>query len=203
MFITGDSLHDHESVAHFICMFIWVLVVIVGILGAIFNYLIFSIVRRQEEKRAFDFLLIVLSAFDLFSSLMAVITVTGVVAFYERWNRGPIALFMIYMPFYLCLLGKIVNYLKLLDIPFNLIYKRNNNINCWQIWFHLHDYFDHRRALFGHSISNGTWQLVYNNEDKTFGCWSNAFGHISKYSKINHQYHHEKRRRGKESFKSS
>ncbi|CAL8070594.1 unnamed protein product [Orchesella dallaii] len=81
MFITGDSLHDHESAAHYIRM-------------------------RQEEKRAFDFLLIVLSAFDLFSSLMAVIWVTGMIAFYEVWDKGPITVFMIYVPFLLCLLGR-------------------------------------------------------------------------------------------------
>ncbi|CAL8109541.1 unnamed protein product [Orchesella dallaii] len=105
-FLTGDLLDDHGSAGHIICILIWILVVIVGLFGTITNCLIISIMRRHNGKRSFDFLLIVLASFDLLSCMMSVISTSAMVTYYEDLDRGPVTLFMYYMPFLLSLLGR-------------------------------------------------------------------------------------------------
>ncbi|ODN02204.1 FMRFamide receptor, partial [Orchesella cincta] len=102
----GEQIEDFRSVGHIVCLLLWLLVLIVGTFGTITNSLIISIMRKHTEKRTFDFLLMVLASFDLLSSIMGVISVSAMMAYYEDWDRGPVTLFLFIYPFLLGLLGR-------------------------------------------------------------------------------------------------
>lgn len=78
----GDRLEDYGSTGHIICIFLCIMTVIIGSCGALGNFLIIIVLKRQKSTRAFDKLLVGLAGIDLLCSVVsAIASVMAVVIF--------------------------------------------------------------------------------------------------------------------------
>ncbi|CAL8145618.1 unnamed protein product [Orchesella dallaii] len=106
-FITGEILQDYYSTGHLLCLFMWAITVLVGLLGILNNILIILIFRQMKTYRPFHHLLMVLSGFDLLSCASVLATSTVHVAIYQNWiKKDVVAMYWYFLGTSALILGR-------------------------------------------------------------------------------------------------
>ncbi|CAL8070679.1 unnamed protein product [Orchesella dallaii] len=84
-FFTGESIRDYYSSGHLICLFMWVLTILIGALGVFTNCLIIGVIRARNKYRPFDYLLMVLAIVDILCCVTAMFAMSAHVSRYQGW----------------------------------------------------------------------------------------------------------------------
>ncbi|ODM92588.1 Rhodopsin, GQ-coupled [Orchesella cincta] len=84
-FITGESIYEVGATGHMVCVVLWGLTIIIGLLGVFTNFLIVIVIRRMNSQRPFDILIMFLAGFDLLCCGSSLIGTTMHVALYQFW----------------------------------------------------------------------------------------------------------------------
>ncbi|CAL8103659.1 unnamed protein product [Orchesella dallaii] len=95
-----------STYGHIVSILIWLLILLFGLFGIVTNCIIIWILKRQKCTKAFDILLFALAIFDIVCSTMTVASSTGIITFFQNWNRGAFTLNWIYLTFLTSLLGR-------------------------------------------------------------------------------------------------
>lgn len=84
----GDRLEDYGSAGHIICIILCILTVLIGSCGALGNFLIIIVLKRQKNAGAFDKLLVGLAGIDLLCSVVsAVASIMAIVIFRKNFKK--------------------------------------------------------------------------------------------------------------------
>lgn len=81
-YLTGESIHDYNSIALWIIYLTWILALVLSVFGVLANVLILRVLRHQKHLGSFNFLLIVLARWDIFCSVASAVASTCFVSYF-------------------------------------------------------------------------------------------------------------------------
>ncbi|CAL8070675.1 unnamed protein product [Orchesella dallaii] len=134
-FFTGESIRDYYSSGHLVCLFMWVLTVLIGALGVFTNCLIIGVIRSRNKYRPFDYLLMVLAIADILCCVTAIFAMSAHVArYHQSFNPyiisvdfNPIILLEFWAPFPILLVFNGLSFTLI-----GRISKRRREMNAFQ-----------------------------------------------------------------------
>lgn len=77
-YFTEEGIMDSNSSGHIICIILWIVTLLIGMIAILGNFVIIFVLRKRKSRKGFDKFLIGLAICDTASSVLSIIGTTTV-----------------------------------------------------------------------------------------------------------------------------
>lgn len=85
-FFSGEKTNDTRSLSHFISIILCLITLIIGIFAMLGNIVIIAVIKKRQNKHAFDGFLMALAVYDFTCSLFAILSSTSSIIYLREFH---------------------------------------------------------------------------------------------------------------------